>query len=86
MPPATCKKVAGGVSESKNLMLKTTANSSNRGKAIETSSCQNVNNHLDECDDNVVDQKVDGALMYTERKVDAQKKGERVKRNPQRRG
>ena len=42
------KKVADGVEDSKNGMLKTTANSSNRRKAVKTSSCQSVSSQLDE--------------------------------------
>ncbi|PWA70503.1 hypothetical protein CTI12_AA288240 [Artemisia annua] len=73
------KKVAGGVEVSKNEMLKTTANSNNGRKAGETSSCQSVNSQLDECEEetdeeDVVDQKVEHALMYTGRKVDTVKK------------
>ncbi|PWA61813.1 hypothetical protein CTI12_AA369430 [Artemisia annua] len=80
------KKVAGGFEESKNEMLKTTANSSNRRKAVETSSCQSVSSQLDECqeetdEEDVVDQKVEHALMYIGRKVDAVKKDSAMQKN-----
>lgn len=55
-------------------MLKTPAISD-----VETSSCRDVSSQLDECEEEaneegVVDQKVEPALMYTRRKMDAVKK------------
>ncbi|PWA79343.1 hypothetical protein CTI12_AA205940 [Artemisia annua] len=79
------KKVAGGVEESRNEILKTPAISSSRKKAVETSSCRNVSSQLNECEEEadeegVVDQKVEPGLMYTRRKVDAVKKGSVVQK------